>query len=228
MSAIKDCKCEVQSIVDTMSSEIQFTLEHGFEKMQNNSNFMKWILDLEERIKQDNSSQFVVSQKSCTLSIFGLKSKDYGLPGSFDNSLDFMAFAYGLAKTFSVNMVSVTYVSEDSDLYEHEYTVEFQTLSSFLEWTKNQFEFRVGIYNYKKAEEYALFGLNGPIKYSKGSSYISGRGTISRAKTKSYGNINMIFGVIELLTAHIVPHTITFYPMPPTENEANNNLASWY
>ena len=69
MSAIEDCKREVQSIVDTMSSEIQFTLEHGFEKMQNNSNFKKWILDLEERIKQDTPSQLVASQKSWTLSI---------------------------------------------------------------------------------------------------------------------------------------------------------------
>lgn len=228
MSAIEDCKCEVQSIVDTMSSEIQFTLEHGFEKMQNNSNFKKWILDLEERIKQDTPSQLVASQKSWTLSIFGLKSKDYGLPDRFNNFEDFMAFSYGVAKTFSINAVSVTYESEDSDLYKYEYTKEFSTLSNFLEWTKNQFEFHVNIYDFKSSKEYACFGLNDPIKYSRGSSHISGRGTISSAKTKSYGVISMIFGKIELLTAHIVPHTVTFYRTPPTKKETNNKSVSCY
>lgn len=228
MSAIKDCEYEIQSIVDTMSSEIQFTLEHGFEKMQNNSNFKKWILDLEERIKQDNPPQFVASQSWYYLSIFDLSSIDYGLPERFDEFEDFMAFVYGVAKTFSINAVSVTYIKKS---ITDEYTEEFQTLSSFLEWTKNQFEFDVHIYKDKSCKEYARFGLNDPIKYRGGFLLYSGeteKSIISSAKTKYYGILDGIRGVINLYRPCIEPHTVTFYRIPPTKKETNNKPASWY
>ncbi len=240
MSAIDDCKYEIQSIVDAMSNDVKVSIEHGFEKMQKNPHFEKMIIDVAEKIKRENPPQFVASQEgfhywsyqAYNLSVFGLKSGEYGLPDSFNNSLDFMTFAYGLAKMFSIDMVSVTYVCEDSNECEKEYTEKFSALSDFLEWIKNQFEFSYIIYTIgtrvEEKERSMPFGLNGPTSRSVGG-FSSKRNIIRTVETKRHHSLfSSAFGKIDLSVWSKKPHTITFYRVPPIKRKVKAQPVSWY
>lgn len=227
VSAIKKCEQEVQSIVDEITRETKLTIERGFEKMQKNPNFEKMILDVKEKFEREDPKYFVVKQGP--VSILGLNSKDYGLPVSFDNFLDFMAFTYGLANMFSINVLGVNYTYDGHDCME-ECTEEFSTIDDFLRWIKNQFVCQVDIDDgYKRSIECASYvKFDGPIKYSSGYAHSPlGWRTINKKETKYYGGlISAARGRIYLYAPVFWNLTITFYRVPPIKNDTK--AISWY